>query len=127
MAGVFCPYRMDNMDNALVIPIRVFAALQDKRLISERIPDFATFKDLLFAQPVSLGLVVPPPDTAVITVVFAIIAEFNQAAKIHGLPVMLVAQRRRLREESRRLVGVFGFDIVKNFFIIMYVYHCVSV
>lgn len=61
---------------------RVFPALQDKCAEAQTIAVFAACKDLFFAESVPVDVGVACPDSAIVAVVPAVIAHFNQSPDV---------------------------------------------
>ena len=66
--------------HAPVMKPGVFSALENKGAKSQSIPMTAAFQNLFLSQPVPLCFFVAAADSAVIAVVFAEAADFNQTA-----------------------------------------------
>ena len=90
--GFDLPYQMaDHIDRECA----VLTALHDKGAEAERIAFPGTIQYLRLGQPVAVTCGIGTPDTAVIAVVAADIADFDQSSNVHIRTVYLFSQGKR--------------------------------
>lgn len=80
----------DQADHFLIRIIRILSALQYEGSESQFISGLAAGEDIFFREPIASGAGVAPADSAVETIVFAVVGEFDQSADIDAVSVMAV-------------------------------------
>ena len=79
----------DNIAESLIGKPSVLASLQHKCAEAQIISLLTAGEDVFFGSPVSLGIWIAFSDTAVVTVVPAVVGELDEPADIDAVPVML--------------------------------------
>ena len=103
-----CPLdRRHQVADPFIRKIGVFSALQHKGAKSKLIPRRAAGEDLLLREPVALGTCIAPADTAVITVIFAVVGELDQPADIDLFSVNRLCRRSSLSPKPLNCLCIF--------------------
>ena len=117
----------DNLTKDLITVIRVLSSLKDKGSKAQFIPAIRTPDYLFRHQAVSVRPIVSGTDSAVITVIPAVIRKFDQSADVYLLPVYPIAHRAcKFRSHIPYFIAIFNqmqiFIATKNGFRFQFVY-----
>ena len=73
-------YVMHGQQDPVIRVIRIFSALKDESLKTDLRADITAREYLLLRKPVSLGISVTAPDTAIVAVILAVIGKFYKSS-----------------------------------------------
>ena len=101
---------LNDADDHVILIVGILAALQNDRPKAQVIAVGRASQDVLFGQPVSVGISVRTSYAAVVAVVFAVVGELDQASYVDLVAIMRTGNRRCLFRKERLYLGCPVFE-----------------